>query len=121
MLTLAGGGIAALGTVIALATHMMAVDITGGVIATVGIGIVALALFWKRSGILSEFRRKMVKSRDEFRDRLDREITQIFDKLFLEIEERVKEPMARLNKQSAHLSGLISEAENILKTAAGPG
>lgn len=118
MLTLAGGGIAALGTVIALATHMMAVDITGGVIATVGIGIVALALLWKRSGILSEFRRKMAKSRDEFRDRLDREITRIFEKLFLEIEEQVKEPLTRLNKQSAHLSVLISEAENILKAAA---
>ncbi len=118
MLTLAGGGIAALGTVIALATNMMAVDITGGVITTVGIGIVALALLWKRSGILSEFRRKMAKSRDEFRDRLNQEIMKIFEKLFLEIEEQVKEPSARLNKQSAHLSALISEAENILKMGA---
>jgi len=114
MLTLAGGGIAALGTVIALATHMMVVDITGGVIATLGIGIIALALLWKRSGILSEFRRKMATSRDEFRDRLNQEINQIFEKLFLEIEQQVKEPLARLEKQAAHLSALTSEAVRIL-------
>jgi len=114
MLTLAGGGIAALGTVIALATHMMVVDITGGVIATLGIGIIALALLWKRSGILSEFRRKMATSRDEFRDRLNQEINQIFEKLFLEIEQQVKEPLARLDKQAAYLSALTSEAVRIL-------
>ena len=112
-LTLAGGGIAAFGAVIALATHIMVFDITGGIIATVGVGLVALALLWKRTGIISEFRQKVSRSRTEFRDRLNFEIAQIFDKLFLEIEHRLKEPLARLEKQGAHLSSLTEEAERI--------
>ncbi len=112
-LTLAGGGIAAFGAIIALATHLMVFDITGGIIATVGVGLVALALLWKRTGIVSEFRQKLSKSRTEFRDRLNGEIAQIFDKLFLEIEHQLKEPLARLDKQGAHLSSLAEEAERI--------
>ena len=115
MLTLAGGGIAALGAIIALATHMMVFDITGGILATVGVGLVALALLWKRTGIIREFRQKLAKSRAEFRDRLNREIVKIFVKLFLEIDHQLKEPLARLEKQGAHLSSLTEEAERISK------
>ena len=112
-LTLAGGGIAAFGAIIALATNIMALDITGGILATVGVGLVALALLWKRTGIISEFRQKLVKSRTEFRDRLNQEIAKIFDKLFLEIDHQLKEPLNRLEKQAAHLSSLTEEAERI--------
>lgn len=112
-LTLAGGGIAAFGAVIALATNIMVFDITGGILATVGVGLVALALLWKRTGILREFRQKLTQSRIEFRDRLNQEIAKIFDRLFLEIDHQLKEPLARLEKQAAHLSSLAEEAERI--------
>ncbi len=112
-LTLAGGGIAAFGAIIALATNIMALDITGGILTTVGVGLVALALLWKRTGIISEFRQKLAKSRTEFRDRLNQEIAKIFDKLFLEIDHQLKEPLTRLEKQAAHLSSLTEEAERI--------
>jgi ribosome biogenesis GTPase A len=114
-LTLAGGGIAAFGAIIALATNIMVFDITGGILATVGIGLVALTLLWTRPGIISEFRQKLAKSRAEFRDRLNREVAQIFEKLFLEIDHQLKEPLARLEKQAAHLSSLAEEAERISK------
>ena len=52
-LTLAGGGIAAFGAIIALATNIMVFDITGGILATVGVGLVALALLWKRTSYLT--------------------------------------------------------------------
>jgi ribosome biogenesis GTPase A len=112
-LTLAGGGIAAFGAIIALATNIMVFDITGGILATVGVGLVVLALLWKRTSIISEFRQKLAKSRSEFRDRLNREIAKIFEKLFLEIDHQLKEPLARLEKQAAHLSSLAEEAMRI--------
>lgn len=112
-LTLAGGGIAAFGAVVALATNIMVLDITGGILATVGVGLVALALLWKRTGIISEFRRRLSQSRSELRDRLNHEITQIFGRLFLEIDHRLKEPLAPLEKQGAHIASLIAEAEQI--------
>ena len=67
-LSLAGGGITALGAVIALTSSMMIFDITGGIIALGGAGLIAATLIWKRSGILHEFSRKMEKSRVEFRE-----------------------------------------------------
>jgi ribosome biogenesis GTPase A len=112
-LSLAGGGITALGAVIAFSTKMVIFDITGGILALIGAGLVAVTLIWKRSAILQNFSQKMRKSRDEFRDRLDTEITRIFEKLFIEIEQRLKEPLSRLDDKAGRLASLIEEAERI--------
>ncbi len=116
-LTLAGGGIAALGTVIALATKLIVFDITGGVLAALGLGLVAVTLLWKRSTILRDFSQKLEKSRDEFRSRLDQEITGIFDRLFLEFDHYLKEPLARLDEQAARVAPLEDEALRLNEAA----
>ena len=109
-LTLAGGGIAALGAVIAMATHLIAFDITGGILAAVGAGLVAVTLLWRRSAIMNDFSQKMKKSRDEFRARLDQEIMQIFERLFLEIRHDLNEPLSRLDEEAARIASLAEEA-----------
>ncbi len=116
-LTLAGGGIAALGAVIAMATHLIAFDITGGILAAVGAGLVAVTLLWKRSAIMNDFSQKMEKSRDEFRGRLDQEITQIFERLFLEIQHDLKEPLSRLEEETERISTLAEEARLVSEAA----
>ena len=116
-LTLTGGGIAALGAVIAMATHLIAFDITGGILAAVGAGLVAVTLLWKRSAIMKDFSQKMDKSRDEFRGRLDQEITQIFERLFLEIQHDLKEPLALLDDETSRISSLAEEARGISEAA----
>lgn len=112
-LSLAGGGIAALGTVIAFATQLVVLDITGGIIALVGAGLIAVTLIWKRSSILRDFSEKMNKSREEFRERLDREISRIFEKLFMEIEHRLKEPISHLDEKTNQLANLVKEADRV--------
>ena len=116
-LTLTGGGIAALGAVIAMATHLIAFDITGGILAAVGAGLVAVTLLWKRSAIMKDFSQKMDKSRDEFRGRLDQEITQIFERLFLEIQHDLKEPLTLLDEETSRISSLAEEARGISEAA----
>ena len=116
-LSLAGGGITALGAIIAFSTKMVVFDITGGILALVGAGLVAVTLIWKRSGILQNFSQKMQKSRDEFRDRLDTEIFRIFEKLFIEIEQRLKEPLTRLNEKAEQLAPFVEEAARIRRLA----
>jgi ABC-type transport system involved in cytochrome bd biosynthesis fused ATPase/permease subunit len=110
-LSLAGVGITALGAIIAFSTKMVVFDITGGILALVGAGLVAVTLIWKRSSILQNFSQQMKKSRDEFRDRLDKEISRIFEKLFIEIEQRLKEPLSRLDEKAEQLAPLVEEAE----------
>jgi F0F1-type ATP synthase membrane subunit b/b' len=116
-LTLTGGGIAALGAVIAMASHLIAFDITGGILAAVGTGLVAMTLLWKRSAILNDFRQKMETSRNEFRDRLDQEITRIFERLFLEIQHELNEPLLRLDREAERISGLVGDAQRIREAA----
>jgi GTPase SAR1 family protein len=118
-LSLAGGGITALGAVIASATNMVIFDITGGILALGGLGLVAVTLIWKRSGILNDFSKKMSKSRTEFRERLDIEIARIFEKLFMEIEHRMKEPLSHLDEKSDRLVSLIEEAKRVKEMSEG--
>lgn len=116
-LTLTGGGIAALGAVIAMATHLIAFDITGGILAAVGAGLVAVTLLWRRSSIMKDFSLKIEKSRGEFRARLDQEITQIFERLFLEIQHDLKEPLSRLEAETARIVSLAEEARHVSEAA----
>ena len=116
-LSLAGGGILALGTVIAVLGHLVVVDVTGGIIAAVGAGLIAGTLIWKRSSILSDFSQKLRKSRDEFRDRLDKEIALIFEKLFMEVEHRLREPLSPLHEMNDRLGHLVQEAERLKELA----
>mgnify|MGYP001767220444 CR=1 FL=1 len=117
MLSLAGGGIAAFGAVIALATQLVVLDITGGILALVGAGLIAVTLIWKRSSILHDVSQKLATSRNEFRDRLDKEIARIFDKLFLEIEHRLKAPLSHLDSKADQLARLVEEAERVKASA----
>ena len=57
----------------------------------------------------------MNKSRTEFRERLDIEISRIFEKLFMEIEHRMKEPLSHLDEKSERLVPLIEEAKRVKK------
>jgi hypothetical protein len=116
-LSLAGGGITAVGAVIAIASNLMVFDITGGILAVTGAALIAVTLTWKRSGILRDFSGKMRKSKEEFRHRLDTEISRMFDKLFLEIEHRLKEPLALINEKREQLMPLIRQAEQVQRQA----
>lgn len=113
-LSLAGGGIAALGAVIALATKLAIFDITGGIMAFMGAGLIAVTLLWKRKGVIGDFSRKMEKSRQEFRDRMEKEIAGIFDRLFMELDQRLQEPIGRLDADNARLTPLIDEAQEVI-------
>jgi ribosome biogenesis GTPase A len=116
-LSLAGGGITAVGAVIAIASNLMVFDITGGILAVTGAALIAVTLTWKRSGILRDFSGKMRKSKEEFRHRLDTEISRMFDKLFLEIEHRLHEPLALINEKREQLMPLIRQAEQVQRQA----
>jgi hypothetical protein len=59
----------------------------------------------------------MAYSRSEFRQRLDREITQMFDRLFLEIEQYLKDPLIRIDEETARFNLLIEEAVRISEMA----
>lgn len=116
-LTLAGGGLAVMGAVVLVSTHMIAFDVTGGVLASLGTLIMVLTMGWKRGAILREIVRRLEQARAEFRERLDGEIAQMLDKVFLEVEHRLKEPLHQVETRLQRLSSWIEEAAAIEKEA----
>uniref|UniRef100_A0A7C4RMP9 Dynamin N-terminal domain-containing protein n=1 Tax=Desulfatirhabdium butyrativorans TaxID=340467 RepID=A0A7C4RMP9_9BACT len=116
-LTLAGGGLAVMGAVVLVSTHMIAFDVTGGVLASLGTLMMVLTMGWKRGAILREIVRRLEQARAEFRERLDGEIAQMLDKVFLEVEHRLKEPLHQVETRLQRLSSWIEEAAAIEKEA----
>ena len=116
-LTLAGGGLAVMGAVVLVSTHMIAFDVTGGVLASLGTLMMILTMGWKRGAILREILRRLEEARAEFRERLDGEIGQMLDRLFLEVEHRLKEPLHQVETRLQRLSSQIEEAAAIEKEA----
>jgi ribosome biogenesis GTPase A len=110
-LTMAGSGITAIGTVMALATKLVLLDITGGILAATGLMIVAGTLVWKRGAILSEFQQKIEESKGEFRERLNAEIEKLFAHIFLELEHRLSEPLKEIDLKINAVKPRIEEAE----------
>ena len=66
---------------------------------------------------MKDFSLKIEKSRGEFRARLDQEITQIFERLFLEIQHDLKEPLSRLEAETARIVSLAEEARHVGEAA----
>ncbi len=116
-LTLAGGGLAVMGAVVLVSTHMIAFDVTGGVLASLGTLMMVLTMGWKRGAIVREIRGRLERGRVEFRDRLDGEIVQMLDRLFLEVEHRLKEPLHQVETSLQRMASWIEETAAIEKEA----
>jgi GTPase SAR1 family protein len=112
-LTLAGGGLAIVGAVVAFSTHLVVFDVTGGVMATLGALVMVLTMGWKRSAIIREIATKLARSREDFRQRLNQEISQVLDRLFLDIEHRLKEPLVQLDQTAERLDSWIAQTDAI--------
>jgi GTPase SAR1 family protein len=112
-LTLAGGGLAIVGAVVAFSTHLVVFDVTGGVMATLGALVMVLTMGWKRSAIIREIATKLARSREDFRQRLNQEISQVLDRLFLDIEHRLKEPLVQLDQTAEQLDSWIAQTDAI--------
>ncbi|GMV84013.1 MAG: hypothetical protein AMXMBFR7_51970 [Planctomycetota bacterium] len=110
---LAGGGIALIGAVVAAITHLALLDITGGILIAVGSSVVVLTLFWKRASIQSELSQKLKRSREDFQDRVDRDISKVFETLFLEITHRIKEPFSSVEAKAQRITSLIGTVEQL--------
>ncbi len=120
-LTLAGGGLAVMGAVILVSTHLIAFDVTGGVLASLGTLMMVLTMGWKRGAILREIAKRLEQARAEFRERLDGEIAQMLNRIFIEVEHRLKEPLHQVEASLQRMSFWIEEAAAIEKEAEGAG
>lgn len=111
--TIAGGGLATLGAVIATVTNIMIFDITGGVLAAIGGVLIGVTLLWKRRSIVSEFSTNVEDAKNEFRERLTSELENIFNKIFHDLEFIIKTPQKETEERIKRLDLLLEKANQI--------
>jgi GTPase SAR1 family protein len=116
-LAVAGSALAVLGLMIAALSRAQLFDITAGIFASIGLFQVAAALFWRRSRIVRDFRRKLGTSRKEFHDRLESEIRRTFDDLIAEVRKALNESVTRLDLQTTSLAASMEETFRIGEAA----
>lgn len=116
-LAVAGSLLAALGLVIAALSPILWLDVTGGIFLGTGIFLVAVGLFWRRNTVLKDFRQRLGDSQQHFRDRLDSEFGEIFDKLFYEVRQALTESLFRLDLQASFNAPLLDETFQIGEAA----
>ena len=82
---LVGGLLTGIGAIIGFATKIVIIDVTGGVLAAVGLLLGGFALVWKRGKIIDQFSDGMKKGKQffarELRDKLNSDLRGIYTSL----------------------------------------
>src|SRR3954471_15574716 len=116
-LTLAGSLLAVLGLLVAAFSPMLWMDITGGLFLGVGIFLVVVGLFWRRNTVMKDFKQRLGDSQQQFRERLDSEFGEVFDRLFYEVRQALTESLFRLDLQASFNAPLLEETFQIGEAA----
>src|SRR4051794_16117916 len=116
-LAVAGSLLAALGVVIAGLSPILWLDITGGIFLGTGLFLVAVGLFWRRTSVMKDFKQRLGDSQQQFRDRLESEFGEIFDRLFYEVRQALTESLFRLDLQASFNAPLLEETFQIGEAA----
>jgi predicted GTPase len=116
-LTVAGSLLAGLGVLIAAASPILWLDVTGIIFLGTGIFLVIVGLFWRRASVMKDFKQRLGDSQEQFRQRLDAEFGEIFDRLFYEVRQALTESLFRLDLQASFNAPLLEETFQIGEAA----
>jgi hypothetical protein len=116
-LAVAGSLLALVGVIIAALSPILWLDITGGIFLGTGIFLVAVGLLWRRSSVLKDFKQRLGDSQQGFRDRLEADFGEIFDRLFFEVRQSLTESLFRLDLQASFNAPLLEETFQIGEAA----
>ena len=116
-LTFAGTLLALLGVLAAAFSPVLWMDITGGLFLGVGIFLVVVGLFWRRNTVMKDFKQRLGDSQQQFRERLEEEFGEIFDRLFYDVRQALTESLFRLDLQASFNAPLLEETFQIGEAA----
>jgi len=71
--------------------------------------LIGLGLLWRRSSVLRDFKQRLGDSRQEFHARLDFEYSKMFDGVFYEVRQALKESLFRVDLQASFNAPLLAE------------
>lgn len=109
--TVMGGGIMALGAVLAGATQLVIFDVTGGVFATLGALLAINTLAFKRRAGIRAFRQGYQEGRERFAEQLGRLLPERSQALFTDLEEVFLPFFSNIDERTTSLALLDAKRE----------
>ena len=117
---LTGSGIAVIGTVLAAVANVAVFDITGGVLATLGIAFAGITTTVQRRKILGEYKEEVRKGRERLREEVQSKLegyaTLIRERIeshFTNLDEHLEREQASVKALSERLGGLYTRVERV--------
>ena len=108
--TIAGLGLGVLGLGIMISAHVFWFDLAGAAFVVCGLILLVSGLFWRRVAMVRELSETLAASRGEFQQRLDAEVTELFEQLFHRVRQALTESLFRVDLRLSHLESPSQEA-----------
>jgi signal recognition particle receptor subunit beta len=108
-----GGTLTLLGTILLATTHVTFLDITGGILAGLGVFITGGVLVAKRGKILREFSQTVTTGRNKFEEKLTGQLTARFSQLHADISRNVQPFLTHITERETSLFSLMAQGEQI--------
>jgi tRNA U34 5-carboxymethylaminomethyl modifying GTPase MnmE/TrmE len=104
----AGGGIAAVGIILATLTNTMMFDITGGILTTIGFVFAGVSITLNKSKLIKQYEKEVAVGRD----RIEREVTEKLNSYTHNIKEKIEDNFYKFDKLLSEEKGTIEHLEN---------
>lgn len=114
-----GGLLTGIGAIIATVTKVVIFDITGGILATMGLLVAGFALFWKRGKIIDQFSQALDRSKVHFARELRDKLTADLRGIYAVIDQKFADLDVLLVSQEKDLPPKLEKVAQIESRLAG--
>lgn len=108
-----GGALAVIGSVIMAATQIAVLDITGGILASIGVMVAGIVTLIKRRKIKKEFRNNLFDAKNDFREELRTKLESNLEIIYEEIDRHFVELYKHVEDEEKKIGPLINRLEDI--------
>jgi ribosome biogenesis GTPase A len=110
---LVSGGTLTLIGALMMATHFTILDITGGILAGLGLLLTGAVLITKRGKIIREFNRVIAEGREKLRNKLTEQLHKRFSDLHEEISRSMRPFLNQITEDEKRLAALVAQGQQI--------
>ena len=110
---LAGGGVAAIGVIIATITNLSILDITGGILTAVGVAIAGFSIGFKKKKIVSKIQDEINKGRTKIELEITEKLTTYISKIKYKIDENFDKFDLLIKNEEIALKELTEKEKSI--------
>ena len=108
-----GGLLTGIGAAIAAATKLAIFDITGGVLAGIGLLVAGFAMLWRRGRIVNQFSKSLDKAKSQFTDQVRDKLTADLRGIYSVIAEKFGGLDVLVKSEEEELGGKLGRAAEI--------